>query len=77
MKVLTQHETEQVSGGLAVFGISGIETGLALFSQASAVGRMAAASFTIGYGIGTGINYLWEAATGNTIGGSLYNTFGC
>ena len=73
MQVLTEQEIEQVGGGvdeITVAGatITGISEGLVLNS----VGGALVASFGVGYAVGTGINYSYEAISGDSIGTDLY-----
>jgi hypothetical protein len=73
MRTLTESEIEEVGGGLdevtvAGITITGIGAGLALQS----VGGAAIASFGAGYAVGTGINYVYTAASGESIGTDLY-----
>ena len=77
MRLLVEDEIENIGGGFAVFGISGIETGLALFAQATAVGKAASISFAIGGVVGTAVSQGYTYFTGSTIGGDLYELIHC
>jgi hypothetical protein len=73
MRILTEQEIDQVGGGvdeIIVAGatITGITEGLTLQS----VGGAVVASFGVGYAVGTGINYTYEAISGDSIGTDLY-----
>lgn len=62
-----------VSGGFSFFGITEIESGLKLMSQASAVVKAAAKTFALGYAAGSVIYYSYEHFTGDSLGGDMYD----
>lgn len=73
MRILSEHEIDQVSGGLdtiTVGGVtvSGIEAGLALRNVLGAAG----VAFGVGYGIGTVLNNTYTAISGDSLGTDLY-----
>jgi len=73
MRTLSVAEIDQVSGGIdsikiGPIGITGIDAGLALRNAAGALG----VAFTVGYGIGTGINAAYTAVSGQSLGTDLY-----
>jgi hypothetical protein len=73
MRTLSQAEIDQVSGGvdsISIGGVSitGIEAGLALRNIMGAGG----VAFAFGYGIGTGVNSLYTAVSGDSPGTDLY-----
>jgi hypothetical protein len=73
MRTLTEQEIDQVGGGvdeIVVAGvtITGVTEGLALQSAGGAV----LASFGAGYAVGTGINYVYEEISGDSLGTDLY-----
>jgi len=73
MQTLTEQEIDQIGGGvdevtIAGVTITGLTEGLALQSAGGAL----IASFGVGYAVGTGINYTYEAISGDSIGTDLY-----
>ena len=74
MRTLSEQEIEQVGGGLDVITIggvtiSGIEAGLALRNIAGATG----VAFGVGYGVGTIVNGVYTAISGDSLGTDIYN----
>lgn len=73
MRTLTEQEIDQVGGGVdsvvvAGITITGITEGLAL----QAAGGAVLASFGAGYALGTGIDYVYEEISGDSLGTDLY-----
>lgn len=72
MRVLTNEELATTSGGVAS-KIAYLGDLFAIIHEGGVAGVLVGASAFAGTGIGLGFNYVWEQATGNSPGGSLYD----
>ena len=75
MRILSQAEIEQVSGGvdsmnLGGVSITGIEAGLVMRNVMGA----GAVAYGFGYAVGSGFNAGWQAVSGDSLGTDIYQT---